>query len=736
MLSLSEIPAAMKRRHFLKGVGAASTALAASPVLASKDLQDPPRLPDYRYGEIRSMNDVFNSEGQVMLRLETDRSLPELGRDPAKVLNIRNGERIRIRSWFLDRIFVLWLENASAETEIRFRGKRGGRFTLDELVSAGEIEAVAGKSQVKVNFLMDKEIGEIRLSDVGIPEPEENFSFVAMADPQGGYPDDQKGLKTRMKIHNAYIEESVQLANQLDFDPLFHMVIGDVCDDWGYEKDLAQMNRVLSRLRSPVLYGIGNHETLLRSTFEPGYDMNAFNHYLAAQKAMNGLDKLLYSFNAGRWHFIVWPDPLRDRFWETHPHYFHWLERDLEKYRDRPTMVFQHVPSHPIGIAPHINYAESVEVKRTFLDILARHGNVRVVLSGHVHIPVKASVKTAVSFKGIRMISLPAAGYRPRAFGEEDYFGGPSQGIGLVHIRGDKARIQLKTVTEELFDYPDELPPLDETSFPLWLKHPWELPAPKGFTNGNFKKGLQGWARRYLYMEDHDPSNRCEVRDAPGLPQSSALYLFNRRRGYMAPGQDRLPQDMNRVCQAVGITPGSTPSIRFRYRIDPEGYDPDSFSGGFIWIEGFAGREKTFNMMYSAGKIWVNIGGKYSLTREFPFIQMELPFDPGSWHLASLALAEDYNRAGREKSFGELQTDRLLVHLGVWHINDGKPQPFGILFTDLQIGEADETPSRVDGRAIGPKPKEDEWWRNKLWPSVNIAGEHRYIIATRDPEEL
>ena len=737
-----------------------SAAMAARPVMPAAGPEDVPTLPEYRYGEIRSMEDVYTDGGLVLLRIELERSLGEMADDPGKFFQVKNGSLERIRGWFADRVFVLWLKDATADTEIAFRGRKGTRFRLAELIRAKEITATpeairdrSGPVVARMNFLLDRETGEIDLSEIGVAEPGDQYSFVAMADPQGGFPDDSEGLKTRMKIHNAFIEESVRLANQLDFQPLFHMVIGDVCDDWGYEKDLAQMNQFLSRLRSPVLYGIGNHETLLRSVFEPGYHMEPFHHYLAAQKAMNGLEKLLYSFNAGRWHYVVWPDPLRDRFWETHPHYFDWLERDLEKHRHRPAMVFQHVPSHPIGISPHINYAESVEVKRTFLEILARHGNVKVVLSGHVHIPLKASMKTAVSYKGIRLISLPAAGYRPRAFGEEDYYGGPSQGIALVHIRDDQAQIQFKTVTGELFDYPGQLPPFNETSFPLWLQHPWELPAAPHFRNGDFSKGLESWARRYLYMEDSGPSNVCEVRNAPGLSSSSALYLYNRCRGYRAPGQDRLPQDMNRICQAISVDPGSTPFISFRYLVDATYFDPGSYTGGFVWIEGFSGSQKTFNMMYSAGKIWVNIGGKYSLTREFPFIQMELPSEPGTWHLAELNPAADYERAaredpsaredpvadydrpGREINFRDLGTDRLVVHLGVWHINDGKEQPFGIWFTDLSVTGEAEYPSRVDGQETGPKPKADEWWRNKLWPSANIAGEHRYIIATQDPKE-
>jgi hypothetical protein len=723
----------MKRRHFIRGLGIGSAGLAATRGIQSGAYPAIQELDDFQYGGILSLEDVFSREGEVILRLEFADS-PVPGPDGIiPPVRIRHGELVRRKTYFLDHVAVFWLKPAAEETRVTLGHSEKFSFTLGELSGTSEMSGWMDGNPVTAHFLLDREIGEVDLADLGIAEPGDEFSFVAMADPQGGEPDDKEGLKTRMKIHNAFIQESVALANNLESEPLFAMVIGDVCDDWGYRKDLARMNAFLSALRFPVLYGIGNHETLLRSQFGPGYNMEAFNHFLAAQKAMNGLEKMLYSFNAGMWHFVVWPDPLRDNFWETHPHYFDWLERDLEKHREMPAVVFQHIPSHPIGISPHINYAESVEVKRTFLDILARHGNVKYLLSGHVHIPVRASFKTAVTYKGINMISLPAAGYRPRAFGEEDFYGGPSQGIALVDIKGEKLKIRFKTVTEEVFEYPPEFREFKEASHPLWLGHAWQLPAASDFLNGDFSQGFDHWARRYVYSEDHDPSNLYEVRQEPGRTNGSSLYLYCRRRGYQAPGQDRLPQDINRISQAVALEKGTTPMLRFRYRIDGTNTDAKGFSGGYAWIEGFSGREKCFNMIYSAGKVWVNIGGKFGQVREYPHIQMALLNSPDEWHSAHLNIAEDYDRSDRGTRFADLQVDRLVVTLGVWNINDGDPQPFGIYFTGISLVSRPASSSDVDGQTVGPKPKEDEWWRNKLWPSVNIAGEHRYIIATQDP---
>jgi len=741
----------MKRRVFLRGVGIGSAGLAAAPALGRGSSHPSGTLPAYSYGEVKSLEDVISKEGHVVIRIAAADNPGSEGQKLSGRIRVRKAGVARSRAYFFEsdeefepdalsmeavaqgsdrEVVVLWLTGASEKTTLTLSGDPPFQFSLGDLVEAGEVTGTHSGLAVSANFLLDREIGEISTADFGVADPGDNFSFLVMADPQGGAPDDTDRLQTRMKIHNAFIEESVALANRLEPEPLFTIVAGDVCDDWGYEKDLARMNAFLSRLSSPVLYGIGNHETLLRSQFGPGYNMNAFSNFLAAQKAINGLDKLLYSFNAGRWHFIVWPDPLRRNFWETHPHYFDWLERDLEKHKERPTMVFQHVPSQPIGITPHINYAESVYVRRTFLEILARHGNVKYILSGHVHIPVKASFKTAVTHKGMKLINIPAAGYRPRSFGEEDYYGGPSQGIAIVQVEGENASIKYKTVTEEVFEYPSHLPEFDAQTYSLWLKEKWELPAGKDFINGRFEEGLQGWAKRFVYTEDVHPSNLCESRSAPETG-GSALYLFCRRRGYQAPGQDRLPQDINRITQAVELPEGALPGIRFRYRIDGEHTVPEGYSGGYILVEGYSGSNRVHKLMYSAGISWVNNWGARNLNREVPFHIFGLSAEPDRWHNASLNIARDYEKAEPEKSYSALQADRLVVTLGVWNINDGEEQPFGIYFTDLNVENASEEPSHTDGIPVREKPVEKRWWRNKIWPNVNMAGEHRYIIATQ-----
>ncbi len=738
----------MKRRNFLKNLG-----IGISPIILNSNISiegSKPNIPSYNYPKPKTLQEAANIDGHLMVRLEFNSSSKITDEVMASV-KIKKGKINRAKSYFFENgedeldsrdqyfsmhlsnsdydIVVLWFEEFSDETEILLNQNDNLlRIKLQDLIIHPEMNYLFDNIMLRLNILLDKEIGALELADLGIKENNKNFTFTMFADPQGGdvsNPDDER---TRMKIHNAFIEESVKLANNLKTKPAFAMVIGDIVDGQGETRDFLQMNKFLSKINTPVLYELGNHETRYKLNFGPGYNMSGFANYFAAQKAFNGVDKLLYSFNLGEWHFIVWPDPLRAMFWENHPHYFDWLERDLEKNKDRPTIVFQHVPVHPIGINPLINYSESVFVKRTLIKLLSKHRNVKYVFSGHVHIPVKSSFKTAVSFKGIKFINLPAAGYRPRAFGENDYYGRPSQGIGIVDIKGKEAIVTYKTVTKEEYQYPEELPEFNDNKFPLWLGYKWELPANKQFLNGSFESGINGWGRRFVYEEDKDPSNICEVRRVEEKESMQALYLKTKKRGFAAPGQDRLPQDINRIFQSVEIENGQYPYINFSYKLDGKNCDFNGFSGMYVWVEGYTGSVKTLNLIYTAGKAWVNMGNTYGRSTSLKPMFFNLNNAPDKWHKVILNIKNDFEKNKDGVLYDENSPERLVISLGIWNINDGNDQPFASYFDGFKLKYNLDSISFAGSQNIDLKNDNMKWWVGKQMKRTNLAGEHHYHI--------
>ncbi len=735
----------MKRRKFLQNLGLGVAPVVVQPLMgATQTGQD---FPQYNYRQPETLQEAVTKEGQVIVRLEfqsDDRHGQQLKPD----IKIENGNILRSKSYFFEKgednftggldapvisaatgdvdVLVLWLDKFSEESVITMIDKAGiFAFSLSEIVKKQEVTGQIGRAKVKANFLLDKEIGELNPADVGISSPGDDFTFIIMADTQGGDASNPEDNLCRMKIHNAFIEESIRLAGNLKVKPAFCLMLGDIVDHQGEEHHFAQMARFFERLKMPVLYEMGNHESRYQTSFEPGYNLRGFNNYFAAQKAINGMELLLYSFNLGKWHFVVWPDPLRRMFWENHPHYFDWLERDLEKYKDRPTIFLQHIPMHPIGINPLVNYCETAYVKRLLFDILAKHGNVKTIFSGHVHIPVKSSLKTAVSVTGINCINLPAAGYRPRAFGEEDLYGGPAQGICIVDIKGEELKATYKTVTLEEFTWPDKLPEFDSKSYPLWFGNKWELPANKQFVNGNFKDGPEGWGRRFVYQEDENPSNICKVVVQNDQP---ALYLKTEKRGYHTPGQDRLPQDINRIFQAIELEPDKDPFISFEYRNEGRNCDFSGFNGLYIWVEGYRKSARVLNLLYFANKAWVNLGSTYSSSAgPGPFI-FSLDNTPDVWHRVRLNVKNDFESNAEGLKFFDPSPDRLIVSAGIWNINDGRKQPFAAFLKNFSIGYNLNSVSHIDEKKLLPVPDERKWWRGKYMPSGNVAGEHHYHV--------
>ena len=735
------------RRKFLQQVSLGSTFLIGSDALASANSPSTPTHPKYT-----TLASFQNPEGDYLLCIRIQCQTPlrqpmagSLRCEGATIRRFKNyfspADALRATDtelrWTLSGhtaypyVLILWLTpppDTSSESppRITLDVSQQVSLSLSALVEQSGVEYTSDQLAVSVGLLGSREIGTLDApAHFNLSSEAKDIRFAVMADPQGGDATDlNNGSITRMKIHNAFVETSVELVKLLD-DPAFCLVLGDVVDGQGEETNFNRMLTYLQEANVPWLFSIGNHETKYRITFGADYNFSDFSNYFAAQKSINGLTHLLYSFDLGDWHIIVWPDPLRSNFWETHAHYFDWLERDLEANQDRPTFFLQHVPIHPIGIDPLISYAESVAVKRTLLNLLAQHGNVKYVLSGHVHIPMIASQKTAVSYRGMQLINLPAAGFRPRAFGEEDLTGGPVQGIAVVRFTGQQAQLTFRTVTDQEYSYPASPRAFVPDDYPLWLQHKWELPAEKQLTNSNFSVGLTGWHCRYVYTEEESPSNRCEAQQWEDKP---ALYLFSASRGYRVPGQDRLPQSINRICQAV--VPGASPALSFRYAIDEGTFDPNVWAGAFVWVEGFERDLKKLDHVYAVGKAYRNLRDQH-VPAPRPVTQyFDLNPTAGRLHQASLNIARDHE-AGQSTRYADLKLDRLVVNLGIWTANEEPSQRAGAYFTDFVLRDT-ATTSSVDGSPIATLAAEHLWQKT----IDHIAGEHinvrkRYVPPRR-----
>lgn len=735
----------MKRRRFIQNASLGTSGLIVS-INRMKLDKSPARVPEIPVLEkITKLEDALNEKGQIMVRIEFFGTSLNGRSEYESKIRVKKAGISRMRSYFFENyedsldekkqvfngvaglgvsdIIVLWIDNPIPESRVMISAGNNCEFSLGDLIRKQEINFKDENDNINVNYLLDREIGKIDLKDLGVKIPGNDFSFVLMADPQGGDSFLNGTSNTRMRIHNTWVDESIRLVNELEPEPLFTLMVGDIVDGQGPEEYFLAMETLFSKLQTPILYEIGNHESRYSASFEPGYNHESLRNYYEAQMRVNGMDKLLYSFDLGQWHFIIWPDPLRSRFWERHPHYFDWLEEDLEKHREMPTMVYHHVPAHPIGIDPLTEYAESPYVKRTFTDILSRYGNVKYVFSGHVHIPLRASIKTAVEYKGMKFINLPAAGYRPRGFGEEDLFGGPSQGIAIVKIKGKEGSVDFKNVMNDIYSYADSFRKFDDEEFPFWYHFRWELPKNEHLMNGDFSEGLDHWKKRYVYLEDKDPTNIREVRQKPGSQGEKALYLFSDKRGFDTAGQDRLAQTLNRVAQVIDVDPGKQLNLSLEYLAEEGNFNPENRSSFYIWIEGYEKSTKRLNMTYSPGYHYFPLERNYSQHSLVDPMRMELPATPGKWYKLFINSWKDFRETTElEKVFLD-KIDRFIVNLGVWTINDGYQQKTGVYFANVKLENSDHgnnTPSTSNGKALAKKDN-----RFMVWGGADhVAGEH------------
>ena len=726
------------RRDLLKaaGAGAASVFLANQRAMTMRAGSSAPVFAD--------IDDVRLRDGDVLLRIEISSDEPDTA--VSGCFEAVGGRIARVRRFFFEPredhlanaagrwtcrltkgdfdVFTLRLRDATTRTELVLKLSRGRIvIPLKDVLDKGYVNTRAGAVRVAANFLLDKEIGKIDPQQIGIARTGDDFDFVIFADPQGGDPADKSNeAPQRIAIHNPVVARNVRRVNRLAPKPEFVLVDGDIVDSKGQWSNYAKMLEFLGELQCPVLFELGNHETRYGARFSPGYNHDALANYFRAQKQINGLEKIAYSFDLGKWHFVVWPDPLRCDFWPNHPHYFEWLEDDLRRHRDRPTIFFQHVHLLPLGIDPMITYAEKIPVKRRLLDLITRHGNVRYVFSGHTHIPVKASFKTACTYRGTKFINLPPAGYRPRGFGEPDFDNGLSQGFAVVSVQDEQAHVRFETVDGRTYRYPEEFEHFDPAEWPLWMTERWRLPAEQSLVNADFEQGLAGWHKRFVYMEDEDPCSICRVVDKAGRSGSSALYLYCRPRGARALGQDRMPQTINRLCQAIAIKPDTRPILKARYQLAAKQFHPSAEAGAYIWLEGFSGSSSRLNILYWIGKGFPNPVGLYGSRPDFLHFDITAP--PEQWHEVVVNIAGDQDARGDE-TFASLHLDRLVLTLGVWNENVGKGNEIGVYFDDLELAfdsRAADCSSSVDGKPIPIKPK-TQMWNKRI---VHVNGEHAY----------
>lgn len=499
-------------------------------------------------------------------------------------------------------------------------------------------------------------------------EVDDNFFFVLNADPQIGPADSPHANERRLQQQLA---EFVAEVNAMQPPPAFVVFNGDLVA-FPREAYFADFNRTVKDLVPPVVLVHGNHDGKYPD-----------RQFYEAQDLLCGFRAAYYAFDCGQWRFVVLPGhELIPKEEFTGP-MMNWLREELAAHRERPVMVFLHYHLLPVGLTQSEYYTLPFDMKTELVDAFVRHGNVRCVISGHVHAGIQSSIKSSWNYRGTQFIIAPSP-VEPRNFGEEyPVFLGEGQrneGYYLtVHVTGDKAQLTGRKIGREArWPYPDNFPEFSEAQDPRALAQISRMQGTPTLVNGNFTEGLAGWMHPHRYMTDTDPGYAVRVTNEPACRNGSAAYLYVHEKGHAWAYDESME-----LFQVVAVPENGSPLFRAGYfsPVAAKSY----FGGAYIRLTGYRDETPACTFVFHWGgresrvrhvpQVWsYHDVGKSRGLPEFhrsaekgDILSWSIPDYPHRWHDLEIDLAYLYDKAHETPAaFAELGVTKILVKCGVW----------------------------------------------------------------------
>lgn len=498
---------------------------------------------------------------------------------------------------------------------------------------------------------------------------QETFHFVINADPQIG-PADSPHANERY-LHRL-LADFVNEVNDMNPLPAFVVFNGDLVA-FPREHYFRDFRDTVKHLKVPVVLVNGNHD-----------GRHPDVQFLDVQESLSGFRRPWYAFTCGLWHFIVLPCPEflpKDQFGGE---MMAWLNNELKEHRDRPVMVFLHYHLLPVGLTQCEYYTLPFPLKTQLIDTLTRYGNVRYVISGHVHAGIQSSIKSSWHYKGVNFIVAPSP-VEPRNFGEEypEFSGEGVKNKGYyltVEITQDRAvligrKINYSRRKEYPQAFPEFSPEVDARALHL-VSH---LQPNATLINGDFSKGLQGWRMPHRYKAEANPSYEVRiVSDSVPAKNHPSLYLFVREKGH-AWAYDEIME----LYQMVQVPPNAAPVIEGYFYAPPE--TKSYFGGAYIRLTGYHADTPACTFLFHWGarearvrhlpQVWSyhdfgyaqGIKQSHLRAEKGEILSWALPDYSHRRHHLTVDLAYLYDSTHNVPGkFATLSIDKLLLTLGVW----------------------------------------------------------------------
>ncbi len=541
-----------------------------------------------------------------------------------------------------------------------------------------------------------------------------NFSFVLVADPQLNI---YHGIGSVPGTSSVRYDQMIEEMNTMPRRPDFAVLDGDLVGSptsaasWDNFIDSTLMMRFL-----PILI-YGNHDGNPAS----GY----YSTFQDKQEIVNGTRDYMFSFNCGQWHFVTIPCDVEE---PDENSIVEWLEQDLYRYRNRPTMIFEHEHMMPQGLTRLEWYTYRRPFRTALLNVMAKYGNVRYVVCGHVHNGIKTSVKTAWSWKGIKFITAPTCtASRPFGEGEEyhafsaglnQYNGDTGGGYYMVFEVADEdvtIKARLANVDAEYVYNSDGFPEyLDQE--PLWFKSIWDYTPTASFENGSFENDLEGWMMPHKYPSNDPVSQRFKWAIDKNLSRDGgkSLYMWIREGGENWANTEYL-----QFYQWVQSP--ANPLLKFSYYLDRDGI------GGGCYARVYACNDTEMKHMFlldwnatDNDKYWnrdASRNGGYeirtdgrqesntwymTLGQQQKAMFWTLPETLDTWHDVTLNMPQVYDALKGSGAWPALGVTRLFVSVHCWtnkysgSMNDTWVDAFSLSEAAGELSNVDGTPLATD----------------------------------------
>jgi len=199
------------------------------------------------------------------------------------------------------------------------------------------------------------------------------------------------------------------------------LVTGDLVDN-GTDEEYAQVQELLAAVGAPLYVLPGNHDRRagLRARFGIPGDPSAPVQYAADLGPLRlvALDTTIPGHAAG----------------ELDSDRLDWLDAELTRAPEHPTLLAMHHPPVSTGMAPWDEIGLAAADRAALEEIVTRHPQVQRIVAGHIHQPLLATLA------GRPVLSIPSTYVQARVdFGAPEIQLGPGRSGFAVHAVIDGA---------------------------------------------------------------------------------------------------------------------------------------------------------------------------------------------------------------------------------------------------------------------------------------------------------